>query len=69
VRDYGRWMRDEAERRVGHLYPKARLPDGSEATVIAWIWARTVRSPDPVAPAVISLERRFQYQRYLTVAS
>jgi putative DNA methylase len=49
VRFYGRWMRDEAERRIGHLYPKARLPDGSEATVIAWLWARTVRSPDPRA--------------------
>jgi putative DNA methylase len=49
VRYYGRWMRDEAERRIGHLYPKARLPDGSEATVIAWLWARTVRSPDPTA--------------------
>ena len=35
--------------RIGHLYPKARLPDGSEATVIAWLWARTVRSPDPRA--------------------
>jgi putative DNA methylase len=49
VRYYGRWMRDEAERRIGHLYPKAGLPDGSEATVIAWLWARTVRSPDPRA--------------------
>jgi putative DNA methylase len=35
VRFYGQWMRDEAEQRIGHLYPKARLPDGSEATVIA----------------------------------
>jgi putative DNA methylase len=49
VRFYGQWMRDEAEQRIGHLYPKARLPDGSEATVIAWLWARTVRSPDPRA--------------------
>ena len=47
VRYYGRWMRDEAERRIGHLYPNATLPDGSGATVIAWLWARTVRSPDP----------------------
>jgi putative DNA methylase len=46
---YGQWMRDEAERRIGHLYPKARLPDGTEATVIAWLWARTVHSPDPAA--------------------
>lgn len=46
---YGRWMRDAAEQRIGWLYPKARLPDGSESSVIAWIWARTVRSPDPAA--------------------
>lgn len=49
VRYYGQWMRAEAEKRIGHLYPTATLPDGSEATVIAWIWARTVRSPDPAA--------------------
>lgn len=49
VRYYGQWMRDEAEKRIGHLYPKATLPDGSQATVIAWLWARTVRSPDPAA--------------------
>lgn len=49
VRYYGKWMRDEAEKRIGHLYPKAKLSDGSEATVIAWLWARTVASPDPMA--------------------
>ncbi len=60
VRHYGRWMRDEAERRIGHLYPKAEVtaemaverPDlapyvGRKLTVIAWLWARTVRSPNP----------------------
>ncbi len=60
VRYYGQWMRDEAERRIGHLYPKVRVteemaaerPDleryaGRELTVIAWLWARTVRSPNP----------------------
>jgi putative DNA methylase len=45
-------MRDEAERRIGHLYPKAPLPEGGEATVIAWIWTLTVRSPDPAARGV-----------------
>ena len=40
-------MREEAWRRIGHLYPRAQLPDGSEATVIAWIWARTVTCPNP----------------------
>lgn len=50
VRYYGKWMRDEAERRIGHLYPKVKLPKeygGGEATVIAWLWARTVASPNP----------------------
>ncbi len=47
VEAYGRWMRDEAERRIGHLYPDATGPDGEKLTPIAWIWARTVESPDP----------------------
>lgn len=50
VRYYGKWMRDEAERRIGHLYPKVILqPEygGGEATVIAWLWARTVTCPNP----------------------
>ena len=47
VRYYGEWMKQEAFKRIGHLYPKAKLADGSEATVIAWIWARTVKCPNP----------------------
>ncbi len=50
VRRYGAWMREEAFKRVGHLYPKVKLPmenGGSDATVIAWLWARTVKSPNP----------------------
>ena len=60
VRYYGKWMRDEAEKRIGHLYPKVEVtegmaeerPDlkryvGRKLTVIAWLWARTVRSPNP----------------------
>jgi putative DNA methylase len=60
VRYYGQWMRDEAEKRIGHLYPKVTIteemaverPDlkplvGEELTVIAWLWARTVKSPNP----------------------
>ncbi len=60
VRYYGQWMRDEAEKRIGHLYPKVEIteamakerPDlkplvGEKLTVIAWIWARTVKSPNP----------------------
>lgn len=60
VRYYGKWMRDEAERRVGHLYPRIEItPDmakdrqdlklvvGKKLTVVAWLWARTVKSPNP----------------------
>ncbi|WP_244648513.1 DUF1156 domain-containing protein [Neoaquamicrobium sediminum] len=47
---YGEWMREKAWERIGHLYPQVDLPKeygGGKATVIAWIWARTVPSPDP----------------------
>ncbi len=57
VRRYGRWMRDEAEKRIGHLYPKAILSDGSQATVIAWIWARTVTCPNPACGIAMPLVR------------
>jgi len=57
VRAYGQWMRDEAERKIGHLYPKATLPDGSKATVIAWIWARTVTCPNPACGIEMPLVR------------
>jgi len=57
VRRYGQWMRDEAEKRIGHLYPKATVPDGSQATVIAWIWARTVTCPNPACGIAMPLVR------------
>ena len=60
VRRYGHWMRDEALKRIGHLYPKVTITKemtqkrqdlqgyvGEQLTVIAWLWARTVRSPNP----------------------
>jgi len=60
IRYYGQWMRDEAEKRIGRLYPKVEItaemarerPDlkryvGQRLTVIAWLWARTVKSPNP----------------------
>ena len=60
VRYYGRWMRERAQERIGHLYPPVKIteemaaerPDlkplvGQELTVIAWLWARTVKSPNP----------------------
>jgi putative DNA methylase len=63
IRYYGQWMRDQAEKRIGHLYPKVKLPEehgGGEATVIAWLWARTVASPNPAAKgAHVPLVRSF----------
>lgn len=59
VRRYGQWMRDEAEKRIGHLYPKATLPDGSKATVIAWIWARTVTCPNPACGIAMPLTSKW----------
>lgn len=59
VRYYGAWMRHEAERRIGHLYPQATLSDGRTATVIAWIWARTVTCPNPACQATMPLARSF----------
>lgn len=63
VRRYGVWMSDEAERRIGHLYPKVRLPidhGGGEAMVIAWLWARTVTCPNPACAATMPLVGSFQ---------
>ncbi|MFP4552098.1 MAG: DUF1156 domain-containing protein, partial [Spirochaetales bacterium] len=60
VRYYGHWIRDEAQKRIGRLYPKVEVtpelvrerPDlkpyeGRTLNVVAWLWARTVRSPNP----------------------
>lgn len=57
VRAYAQWMREEAERRIGGIYPKASLPDGKEAVVIAWIWARTVECPNPACGIEMPLVR------------
>jgi len=62
VRYYGRWMRDEARKRIGHLYPTVTLPSergGGEATVIAWLWARTVKCPNPACGAQMPLVSNF----------
>ncbi len=60
VRRYGAWMREEAYKRIGHLYPKVKGPNGDELTVIAWIWARTVKSPNPAFSHVdVPLVRSF----------
>jgi putative DNA methylase len=52
VRYYGEWMKKKAFEKIGHLYPKVKDEHGQEHTVIAWIWARTVKSPDPMTDKV-----------------
>jgi putative DNA methylase len=75
VRYYGKWMRDEAYKRIGHLYPPVKIteenlaerPDliaqglkpGDELSVIAWLWARTVKCPNPACGIQMPLVRSF----------
>ncbi|HEU0000560.1 MAG TPA: DUF1156 domain-containing protein [Ktedonobacteraceae bacterium] len=62
IRYYGKWMRDEAARRIGHLYPHVPLPHeygGGEATVIAWLWTHTVQCPNPACGVCMPLVRSF----------
>ncbi len=66
VRFYGQWMRDQAEACIGQFYPKIVLPPehgGSQATVIAWLWARTVPCPNPVCRATMPLLNSFALSR------
>ena len=62
VRYYGEWMKQEAYKRIDHLYPKVKVPEeqgGGEATVIAWIWARTVKCPNPACGCEMPLASSF----------
>lgn len=63
IRYYGKYMRDEALKRIGHLYPKAKLPSGGEATVIAWLWARTVPCPNPACGIAMPMVASFQLSK------
>lgn len=66
VKYYGTWMKEEAARRIGHLYPKVKVPaeqGGGEATVIAWLWARTVRCPNPACGHEAILVRSFDLSK------
>lgn len=66
VEYYGAWMKEEAARRIGHLYPKVKVPaeqGGGEATVIAWLWARTVKCPNPACGHEAILVRSFDLSK------
>ena len=65
---YGNMLKEMAYKKIGHLYPKARYKDPKsgeekEATVIAWIWARTVKCPNPVCGAEVPLVHSFDLSK------
>ena len=62
IRYYGRWIRDEAEKRIGTFYPKALLPKefgNKKLPTLAWFWARTVKCPNPACGAKMPLVNSF----------
>lgn len=59
VKYYGNWMKEKAREKIGHLYLKVKLDNGEEATVIAWIWARTVKCPNPACGCEMPLVSSF----------
>jgi len=79
VRYYGQWMRDEAEKRIGHLYPKVKITQemldergdlrekgvkvGEEVTPVAWFWTRTVECVNPACKAKTPLVKSFWLSR------
>lgn len=66
VKYYGAWMKEEAQHRIGDLYPKVQVPaeqGGGEATVIAWLWARTVKCPNPACGHEAILVRSFDLSK------
>ena len=63
IRYYGAWMRKEAFKQIGPLYPKTKLPDGTNTTVIAWLWTRTVPCPNPACGLPMPLLKTFQLSK------
>jgi len=63
VKYYGEWMKQKAFERIGHLYPKVKDEKGQEHTVIAWIWARTVKCPNPVCGCEMPLASSFELSK------
>ena len=60
IQYYGKYIRDKALNRIGHLYPKVISDNGTESTVIAWLWVRTMACPTPSCGFHIPLLRHFQ---------
>jgi len=63
VRYYGEWMKKEAFKRIGDLYPKVKDEFGQEHNVIAWIWTRTVKCPNPACGCEMPLASSFELSK------
>ena len=60
IRYYGNWIQEEAQQGIGHVFPKAKTPNGEEKIVTAWLWARTVPCPNPACGVPMPLMKTFQ---------
>lgn len=56
---YGRWIKKQAKKRIGNLYPDIKDDEGQKHSVIAWIWARTMKCPNPACGCTIPLASTF----------
>lgn len=63
IRYYGNWMREEAYKHIGDLYPKVELSDGEEVNVVAWLWARTVPCKSPACEFSMPLVHTYQLSK------
>ena len=63
IRYYGKWMRDEAFKRIGHLYPTIKDENGIDRTVIAWLWTRTIPCSNPACGINMPMMKTFQLSK------
>ena len=63
IRYYGKWMREEAFKRIGHLYPTIKDENGINRTVIAWIWCRTIPCANPACGIKMPMMKTFQLSK------
>ena len=63
IRYYGKWMRDEAFKRIGHLYPTIKDENGINRTVIAWLWCRTIPCANPACGINMPMMKMFQLSK------
>ncbi len=72
VRDieyYGNWVYKEAEKKIGKFYPEIEATEdtnnkaGNKLKVVAYLWARTIKCPNPVCGFHIPLLTSFNLSK------